>query len=316
MTVETRHVRYVFADVVRFTEDRTLEAQVEIIGALNEAFAKAVGEIETIYLPTGDGICAAILQVEVAADIHLQTALRVLEMFYQWSSRAAFNRRAELRIAINESVDALVTDINGNRNLAGVGINSAQRLMSIANGNQVVAGYAAYETLRSRDKYADAFRMVKAEIKHDRIVTAYQFTGLEVPFLDTKMPWAVERLDPIDLEMSEEMEKPGGYSTSGMARVTFAAAERWKAEMQEVLTRLQKRCTEEQRTVLDASQKAWKKFYKCDTDFIGALRATVMGSMYRLLTASIYKDHVRDRTIALRSYLHDWLHESPEDAPK
>ena len=28
------------------------------------------------------------------------------------------------------------------------------------------------------------------------------------------MPSAVERLDPIDLQMAEDMEKPGGYSTA------------------------------------------------------------------------------------------------------
>src|SRR5206468_10051453 len=143
----------VFADLVEFTERRTLEAQVEIIAALNGAFKEAIGRIEAIYLPTGDGICAAILQVEIEADVHLQTALRVLELFHAWSSQAPFNRKADLRIAINESVDAVVTDINGNRNLAGVGINSAQRLMTVANGNQIIAGHAAYETLRSRDRY-------------------------------------------------------------------------------------------------------------------------------------------------------------------
>jgi hypothetical protein len=136
MSVETRHVRYIFADVVRFTEDRTLEAQVEIIAALNNAFKTSIQDLETIYLPTGDGICAGILHVDVSADIHLQVALRVLGLFGEWCSSAAFNRQAELRVAINESVDAVLTDINGNRNLAGVGINSAQRLMSIADGNK------------------------------------------------------------------------------------------------------------------------------------------------------------------------------------
>ena len=105
----------------------------------------------------------------------------MLEQFHEWSSKAAYNRSAQLRIAINESVDAVVTDINGSRNLAGVGINSAQRLMTVANGNQLIAGRAAYETLNSRDRYADSFRMVKAEVKHGGIITAYQFTGLEAP---------------------------------------------------------------------------------------------------------------------------------------
>jgi len=307
MTVETRHVRYVFADVMRFTEDRTLEAQVEIIAAINDAFKKSIGNLETIYLPTGDGICAGILDANVPADVHLQTAIKVLESFHAWCSSAPFNRHAELRIAINESVDAVVTDINGNRNLAGVGINSAQRLMSIANGNQIIAGRAAYETLHSRDKYVDAFRQVKAEVKHGRIVTAYQFTGLTAAFLSTEMPWSVQRLHPIDLEMSEEMQKPGGFSTGAMVRATYAATEQWEAEVKNIFGQLAARCNEKQRAALDASQTAWDQFYKADGEFIGALRQTVHGTMYRPLAADIFRNHARERAMALRSYLEDWL---------
>jgi class 3 adenylate cyclase len=305
--VETRHVRYIFADVVRFTEHRTLEAQVEIVAALNDAFTKSIGNLETIYLPTGDGMCAGILDVSVPADIHLQIAIKVLESFHTWCSMAPFNRHAELRIAINESVDAVVTDINGNRNLAGTGINSAQRLMSIANGNQIILGRAAYETLHSRDKYAEAFRQVKAEIKHGHVLSAYQFTGFSAPFLNTEMPWAVQRLHPIDLEMTEEMEKPGGYSTGAMVRATYAATEKWEAAIKELFPELAGKCNEEQRVALNASQAAWEQFYKTEKGFIAALRQTVHGSMYRPMTADIFRTHARDRAMALRSYLDDWV---------
>lgn len=67
---------------MRFTEDRTLDAQVEIIAALNQAFKSSIQDLETtIYLPTGDGICAGILHVDVSEDVHLQVGLRVLERF-------------------------------------------------------------------------------------------------------------------------------------------------------------------------------------------------------------------------------------------
>ena len=248
-----------------------------------------------------------ILHASVPADIHLQVAIKVLESFHTWCSRAPFNRHAELRIAINESVDAVVTDINGNRNLAGTGINSAQRLMSIANGNQIILGRAAYETLHSRDKYADAFRQVKAEVKHGHILSAYQFTGLSAPFLNAEMPWAVQRLHPIDLEMTEEMEKPGGYSTAAMVRATYAASEKWEAEIKLLFPVLATKLNEEQRVSLNSSQAAWEQFYKAEQEFIAALRQTVRGSMYRPMTAEIFRNHTRDRAMALRSYLDDWL---------
>src|SRR2546423_4306430 len=115
MAVETRHIRYVFADVVEFTENRTVEAQVDIVAALNDVFRQAFGDLDTLYLPTGDGICAGILQADAPADVHLEKALRVVELFYDWSENAQENRAAKIRVAINESVDAVVTDINGKR---------------------------------------------------------------------------------------------------------------------------------------------------------------------------------------------------------
>jgi hypothetical protein len=303
MAVESRHVRYVFADVVRFTEHRTLEAQVEIIAALNSAFTDAAGDLEAIYLPTGDGICLAIVAPDVPADIHLATALRILEKFYSWSSKASSNRSAELRVAINESVDAVITDINGNRNLAGAGINLAQRLMTIADGNQIIVGRAAYETLHFRDQYVDAFRELKAEIKHGHVVVAYQFTGSASPYLNVEIPWAVQRAEPIELEMTERMSQPGGYSTSGMVQAIYAASDRWREEMQLLVGGLAQNLSPEQREALAGAQRAWEKFYNLEGKFLAALRQTVRGTMFRVLGASIDKSLVRGRTKGLKHYL-------------
>jgi hypothetical protein len=158
-------------------------------------------------------------------------------------------------MAINENVDAVLTDINGNRNLAGVGINSAQRLMSIADGNQMIVGRAAYQALRTRDKYAEGFRQVKAEIKHGRLITAYQFTRLEAPYLNIARPSAVEQLHPIDLEMTEQMEKPGGGS-GPTVRAVHSATEQWQAEIKHFYDQLVHRCTDQQLAALKSSQKA------------------------------------------------------------
>jgi class 3 adenylate cyclase len=166
MSIETRHVKYIFADIVGFTERRTVDAQVEIISGLNNAFRTGLNGTEAIFLPTGDGICAGIIASNAPADAHLQGALRVLKFMHEWSGhQVRLDRYCELRVGINESVDVIITDISGRRNIAGNGINQAQRLMSMADGRQIIAGRAAYETLSSRDAYADAFREVRAETK-------------------------------------------------------------------------------------------------------------------------------------------------------
>jgi hypothetical protein len=125
MKAQTRHVKYVFADVVDFTLNRTIEAQVEIIGALNEAFREATENLETIFLPKGDGICAGIIKSYAPPDSHIKVALKVLTSMDQWSEKQGSNRKCKVRFAINESVDNLIEDINRNLNVAGAGINQA-----------------------------------------------------------------------------------------------------------------------------------------------------------------------------------------------
>lgn len=55
-------------------------------------------------------------------------------------------------MGINTNADNLVTDINGARNLAGAGINIAQRVMDSADGNQILVSHSVYDTLRDREK--------------------------------------------------------------------------------------------------------------------------------------------------------------------
>ena len=64
----TAHVKYVFMDIVGYTKDRSVEAQVEIIRKLNQIVRKALDEskielTKTILIPTGDGMCIALVEV-------------------------------------------------------------------------------------------------------------------------------------------------------------------------------------------------------------------------------------------------------------
>ena len=84
-------------------------------------------------------------------------------------------RKFEVRIGINENVDNLITDINGNRNVAGAGINMAQRVMSQADAGQLLVGKIVYETLTYRERYMQAFRSYVARIKGGITIPVHQF---------------------------------------------------------------------------------------------------------------------------------------------
>ncbi len=174
-------VKYIFLDVVEFTrEDRTLEDQVYIIEQLNKIIKKGITKLripakKRILLPTGDGVCIALLNL-IAYDIHLRLALELLKEISRLAEKQKkLARRFQVRIGINDNVDTRVTDINGSKNILGKGINDTQRVMSIADGNQILVSNRVFETLMQHDKYKHAFRRRTAIVKHDVPKDIHQF---------------------------------------------------------------------------------------------------------------------------------------------
>lgn len=187
---------YIFLDVVGFTRNRSIEAQSDIVNALNSVVRDSVSahnipEDRIIYIPTGDGICIALLNVERPFDIHIQIALGILERT-QKHNNAVENemRKFEVRIGINANTDNLVTDINGQRNVAGAGISQAARIMDKADGSQILVGRSVYDTLRYREKYATAFKHYRATAKHGTVLDVYQFVSEGCDGLNTDTPQA------------------------------------------------------------------------------------------------------------------------------
>lgn len=144
--VEARSIRYLFLDVVEYTQQRSVEAQVDIVGILNKIVLESVAEYRTaegeiILLPTGDGMGVALIDDTLEYDVHVLLALSILK------SVEAHNlsiddkmRQFGIRVGVNQNVDNIVIDINGARNVAGAGINMAQRVMSVADSSQLMVG--------------------------------------------------------------------------------------------------------------------------------------------------------------------------------
>ncbi len=84
MEARTAQAKYVFLDVVAFTQNRSVEAQSKIISVLNElvlaaVHARNVPEDKLLLIPTGDGICIATLNYDEPFDVHMLLALDVLK---------------------------------------------------------------------------------------------------------------------------------------------------------------------------------------------------------------------------------------------
>lgn len=187
----TKSAKYIFLDIVGFTHNRSVEAQTDLIEVLNRVVLDAVSmhgvdEENRILLPTGDGICLVLLNAESPYDIHIKIALSIIERIEEYGASAKDEQRKfKIRVGLNSNVDNLITDINGNRNIAGSGINLAQRVMSVADGNQILVGQPVFDMLSQREQYMHAFRPYIAEVKHGLKLNAYQlvvdgFLGLDV----------------------------------------------------------------------------------------------------------------------------------------
>jgi len=178
-TASTTVVRadYVFLDIERFTQQRSVESQAAIISVLNEIVKTSLsGENvrRRILLPTGDGMCIALL--EPRHDLALRVTLHILAAIEQHNHTCDIDdRRFGVRAGINSGDDVNVIDINGRNNLAGQGINMANRIMSLADGGQILVGQAIFDRLNPRQQYMGCFAQFSATVKGGQDVDVYQF---------------------------------------------------------------------------------------------------------------------------------------------
>lgn len=201
MDNNTALVKYIFLDIVRFSHERTIEAQTEIIKSLNSIVLETAQEFRIpksglLYLPTGDGICICLINVIDPFDVHILIAFKLLERLAHYNLAQSDERRKfKIRIGINENHDNIVIDINGKRNVAGAGINTAQRIMDMADGNQIYVGQSVYEKLVQRDQYYDNFIKVPKQIKHNVSLVGYRYLDGAKEFLDSSIAASVNVIE-------------------------------------------------------------------------------------------------------------------------
>jgi hypothetical protein len=175
-----RPVKYVFLDVVKFTANRDVDEQSEIIAAVNAVVREALATFQydssnpnsVICIPTGDGLCIALMGDNADYDVHIQLACLIMELIDK--VRSTGGPKFGVRIGVSEHTDNVVSDINERRNLAGAGINTAARVMDIGDDGHIIVSEHVHATLSVRRAYANAFRPISVEIKHGDRLNAYQ----------------------------------------------------------------------------------------------------------------------------------------------
>lgn len=195
MEVGAYNCKHIFMDIVGYSNNRSVEAQIDIITKLNDVVKKVLAEFKVspskrLLLPTGDGICLTFIN-QTQYDFSINVAVRILESIKQINEQTDDKMRQFLvRIGINENIDNIIIDINNKKNVAGSGINYAQRIMSLADGNMIMIGSSVYEQLKRREKFIDKFKGWKSNIKHGEVLTVYQYIDDSIPVLNTLTPIA------------------------------------------------------------------------------------------------------------------------------
>jgi hypothetical protein len=226
-TATTPLVKYIYLDVVGFSNGRSAQAQAYIVANLNTIVLQAVQEVttkstlpsiweglaksavmgnigsieEVLYFPTGDGLCIALLNPLLPLDTPLTIALRILGKVLEHNMGREDNQRQFMvRIGINQNHDVLLRDINQRPNMAGAGINIAQRVMDFADASQILVSQSTYDILGYQEMYMEAFRPFRDTIKHGRVLNVYQYIGTDHPGLDTFVPtrWRPKAQPTID----------------------------------------------------------------------------------------------------------------------
>jgi class 3 adenylate cyclase len=190
--VVRQYCKYVFLDVVSFS-NRSAEAQSAIVTKLNIIVKQSIetyeSKVGSNIIPTGDGMCIALLEPNLQYDSHIQIVLQILSLLEEHnSSEKNKSRQFQVRIGINQNTDIVVTDINRRSNIAGAGINLASRIMDKADGCQILVSQTVYEELQPSERYMNRFKQFEAAGKHGLRFTVYQYVDDSCTGLDCAIP--------------------------------------------------------------------------------------------------------------------------------
>lgn len=199
MEIGAKNCKHLFLDIVGYSKNRTVEAQSDIITKLNEIVKKVLNEYKVstskrLLLPTGDGMCITFIN-NPQYDFAIVFAVAILKEIKLYNEQTTDKmRKFEIRIGINENIDNIIIDINNKKNVAGSGINYAQRVMSLADGNMIMIGSSVYEQVNKRDKYFGKFISWNALIKHNERKAVYQYIDEDIPVLNTQIPTVFQEI--------------------------------------------------------------------------------------------------------------------------
>src|SRR6266404_5734796 len=169
LQLEIGHV--LFIDTVGYSkllidDQRESQHQLNQIVRNTESFRVAEAAEKLVRLPTGDGMALVFFTTPEAP---VQCALEISEALRG-------NSRLRLRMGINTGPVSGVTDVNDKSNVAGAGINVAQRVMDCGDaGHILLSKRAAEDLVQYRQWQAHLHDLGEFEVKHGAKISVVNF---------------------------------------------------------------------------------------------------------------------------------------------
>src|SRR3954466_5229037 len=174
-----------FIDVVGYSK-LLVNQQSELLRELNEVvtgtneFREAEAAQKLVRLPTGDGMALVFLtDPEAPAQCALEIARALKE-----------HPRIALRMGIHSGPVNEVVDVNQRQNIAGAGINMAQRVMDCGDAGHILVSKHVVEDLEQHDRWRPLLHELgSCEVKHGVRIDISNLYSNEIgnPKLPTKL---------------------------------------------------------------------------------------------------------------------------------
>lgn len=165
-------------------------------------FQQAQAGHQLICLPTGDGMALVFFgdpTVPIRCAQHI--ALKVKK-----------NPRLTLRMGIHTGPVYRIADINANRNIAGGGINLAQRVMDCGDAGHILLSKAAAEILLQLSTWKLAIHdLGEVEVKHGVVINI--FNAFTEEFGNSQRPSRMHRTYPVRVTDAKEGVRDSGSTT-------------------------------------------------------------------------------------------------------
>jgi TolB-like protein/class 3 adenylate cyclase len=174
LRLEIAHV--LFIDIVGYSK-LLIDEQHELLQRLNQivrntrAFRDAESSGKLIRVPTGDGMA---LVFSTAPDAPVRCALEI-------SSALRSQSELQIRMGINSGPVSGIRDVNDRSNIAGAGINMAQRVMDCGDAGHILLSKRVAEDLEQyRQWRPHLHELGECEVKHGAKIGVVNFYNEEL----------------------------------------------------------------------------------------------------------------------------------------